>query len=140
MPIDKHAVGEFIGTVRGDEAAYLARASRAERMRRVLSAAGPGSAQTERLASAIAGVRGIAEDPGSNPYEGTRTADIFKGLLTEDEVRAQLNGKGGPDAGLQRIAVILYDRLGKLGVGEKMRGEFLGEVMNRLEARLAGKE
>ena len=140
MPLDKKAVGDFIGTVRRDESAYKAAADRAARMRRVISAAGPGSGETERLASAIAGVRGIGEDPGANQFGGTRTADLFRGLLTEEEVSAALNGEGGPDVGLQKIAVMLYDRLGKLGVGEKMRGEFLGDVMNRLEARLAGKE
>ena len=136
MPIDQKALGEFIGTVRGDEAAYAASAARAERMRRVLAA----NASGDQLPSAIARVRAVGEKPGSNPFMDTRTADMLRGLISDDEVHSFLHGEGGPDVGLQKIAALIDSRLQKMGVNERVRGAFLGEVMDKFEARLGRKE
>ena len=137
MPIDPQALRDFIGSVRADESKYYGNAGRAGRAQKVLSAPGKGTAQQYALLSAIAGIRGIDEDPAANKFAGTRTADIFRGLITEQEIDHFIDGPYETEEGLQKMAALLYERLGKIGVNEKFRGEFLGDVMNRFEASLA---
>lgn len=138
MPIDKQALADFIGAVRKDESSYKGAGARAKRMQRVVGATGTGTPLRGELVEAITGTHGISEDPADNRFYKTRTAEMFRGLLSDEEVNNLLDGEGGPQVGLQKIAALLYERLGKLGVNEQFRGEFLGDVMNRFEARLKG--
>lgn len=139
MPIDKQALADFIGSVRADEAKYKGSAAKFAAARKVIAATGEGTGQRHDLMSAIAGIHGISESPDANKFAETRTAEMLRGLISEAEINHFIDGPYPVDEGLQKMAALLYERLGKLGVNEKFRGEFLGDVMNRFEAKLANR-